>query len=188
MSQTASNVSASKPPVGGALSRAVTGTTLPTDATTALAAAFKGLGYISEDGVTNSRGLSVTDIKAWGGDTVLSAQDSVTDTFQMTLIEATNIDVLKAVYGSGNVTGTFATGISVSANADEQEEASWVIDMVLKNSALKRVVIPCGKITAIEDITYADSSAIGYGITITAMPDSSGNTHYEYIKAASSGT
>ena len=41
-----------------------------------------------------------------------------------------------------------------------------------------------GKITALDDVTYSDSAAVGYGITITAMPDTNGNTHYEYIKAA----
>lgn len=35
-----------------------------------------------------------------------------------------------------------------------------------------------------EDIVYSDSKALGYGITLAAVPDTSGNTHYEYIKEA----
>jgi len=179
--QDATKVTASKPPVGGALSRAPYGTALPTNATASLAAGFAGLGYISEDGLVNSNALATTDIKAWGGDTVLTTQDSKVDTFKCTLIEAMSADVLKAIFGSGNVTGALATGLAVTVNAAEQEAASWVVDMVLKNGALKRIVIPYGKITAIEDVTYSDSAAVGYGVTITAMPDTSGNTHYEYI-------
>jgi hypothetical protein len=182
MAQTVGNVSAGKPAIGGAIWRAAKGTTAPTDATTTLAADFKALGYCSEDGLTNSNSPETTDIKAWGGDTVLNIQEEKSDTFQFTLIEVLNEEVLKAIYGSANVSGTLATGIEIQANADEQEEAVWAIDMVMNSNTVKRVVIPHGKISEIGDISYTDSDAVGYEVTVTALPDSSGNTHYEYIK------
>ena len=182
MAQTVGNVSAGKPAIGGAIYRAAKGTTAPTDASTALVEAFKGLGYCSEDGLTNSNAPSTTEIKAWGGDTVLTVQEEKPDTFQFTLIEVLNADVLKAVYGASNVTGTLADGLTVTANAKEPEEGVWVVDMVLNSNTVKRVVIPHGKLSDLGDITYADAEAIGYEVTITALPDASGNTHYEYIK------
>ena len=185
---TVSKVTAGKPAIGGAVYRAPLGTELPTSASAALGAAFVDMGYISEDGVTNSNTIESDDIKAWGGDTVLSLQTDKTDTFQMTLIETMNENVLKAVFGNANVTGTFATGLTVKANATEQIEASWVIDMIARGNAKHRIVIPNAKITEIGDVTYSDSDAVGFEITLTAMPDSSSNTHYEYIVAASSST
>ena len=105
MANTVSNVTAGKPKISGSIFRAALPATLPTDATTALDAGFKLMGYISEDGVVNSNTPETTDIKAWGGDTVLNIQESKDDTFQFTMLEVLNTDVLKAVYGSANVSG-----------------------------------------------------------------------------------
>lgn len=176
------NVTAGKPKIGGAVYRAPLGTTLPTDAVTALNEAFVDMGYVSEDGVTNSNTIESDDIKAWGGDTVLALQTDKTDTFQMTLIESMNVNVLKAVFGDDNVTGTLSTGITVEANAAEQEDAAWVIDMIARGNVKHRVVIPSGKISEVGDTVYSDTEAVGFEITVTATPDTSGNTHYEYYK------
>lgn len=183
---TVTNVSAATPGVSGAIYRAPTGTALPSDAVTALGGSFVELGYISEDGLVNTNSPETENIKDWGGTDVLNVLTEKTDEFQCTLIEVLNEDVLKAIYGASNVTGTLATGITVTANADEQEEAVWVVDMVMRNGVLKRIVIPNGKISELGDITYKRDEAVGYEITLTGLADSSGNTHYEYIEEPAS--
>ena len=188
MANTSTNVSVGKPKTAGAIYRAPSGTTLPTDATTDLAGTYTCLGYLSEDGLTNSNSPASENIKAWGGDVVITLMNDKEDTFTGTFIEALNVDVLKAVYGASNVTGALATGLTVKANNTQPEEAVWVIDMVLRGNAVKRIVIPRGTITEVGDITYADADVIGYETTITAAADSSGNTHYEYIKGPTGAT
>lgn len=176
------NVTAAKPNIKGSIYKAPLGTVLPTAADEELDEAFTKLGYISDAGLVNSNSPESSDIKAWGGDIVLSTQTQKKDTFKFNLIEALNVDVLKTVYGDDNVSGTLEAGITIKVNSDETEEHVFLVDMIMKGGILKRIVIPDAKVTSVSDITYSDSASVGYETTITAYPDTSGQTHYEYIK------
>ena len=179
----AANVTTCKRRTDGGIYFAPAGTTLPTNATTTLATAFKNLGYVSEDGVTNSLSKDVTEIKEWGGDTVDTVLTAQTDTFQFTLIESLNTDTLKAIYGDANVTES-SGAITVTVKAAEAPSGVWVIDMIQKGNKLKRIVIPNGKVSELGDVVYKADEAVGYDVTVAANLDSSGNTHYEYIASA----
>ena len=179
-----SNVTAAKPNITGAIYRAPLSTSLPTTADESLNVAFKCLGYLNEDGITNSNTRESDAFKAWGGDTVLTSQTNYTDTFNMKLIEYFNKDVKATVYGETNVSGAIESGITVTANSKELTSYAWVIDMIMRDDTLNRIVIPSGKVSEVGDITYSDSELVAYDVTVAAFPDSSGNTHYEYLKAA----
>lgn len=177
------NVSTGKPKVAGAVYRAPLATALPTDASTALAAAYEEMGYISEDGVTNSNSPDTDKVRAWGGQVVLIVSTEKPDTFKLTFLESLNANVLQTVYGTANVTVDDQAGtIAVTANGDELDEYVYVIDIAMRGGAMKRIVIPDGALSELGDIVYKDDEAVGYEVTLDAMPDASGNNHYEYIK------
>ena len=182
----ASNVSVGKPKVGGSIKIAPFGTPLPTDAVSNLDPAFENLGFVSDAGLTNSNTAETESIKAWGGTTVLNVQTSKEDTFQYALIEALNPTVLKHVYGDENVSGDLTNGITIIANNNQQVEHAVVIDMILQGGYLKRIVIPNGRVSSVDTITYADNTAIAYNTTLFCAPDTTENeaTHYEYIQKA----
>ena len=183
MANTATNVSTGKPNISGAVYVAPLGTTLPTDATTALDAAFVCLGYVSEDGLENNNELDVSEIKAWGGNIVYRSLNGLDDTFSLSLIESENVDVLKNVYGDANVTVDANDNVTINIVAEDPQEKIWVFELAMRGGRSKRIVIPDGAVTARETITYNDSDAVAYGITVSAYPDSTGKTHVEYLEA-----
>ena len=115
---------------------------------------------------------------------MLVLQTEKNDEWTLTLIEALNPEVLKVVYGDANVTQGTGT-ITVNASSAQLPDKVYVIELSMKGGALKRVVIPTGSISELGEVVYKDDEAVGYKITITALPNASGVTHYEYIKLAS---
>lgn len=184
MAYAASNVTTAKQGATGTIWRAPKGTTLPTDAVTALDAAFKSLGHISEDGVTFSDSKDSQEIKNMSGDTVLTVLTGTTSKMAFSLLEGLNTEVLKATYGDEAVSGTLAAGITANVSSNDPAECVWVFDTILREGVLKRVVIPQGKVTETDDVVYKNDEALTYGLTITASADNNGCTRYEYLKGA----
>ena len=167
---------------GGALI-GTSGATLPTDASTA-PTGFTALGYVSDAGLTEAIGRTTEKIKAWGGDVVKVVQSEFSVTYQLTLFETLNSDVLKAAFGSANVTTTAATTTAgtkqaVKINSAPLEKLPWIFDMKDGNAKV-RVVVPLGQASLTGDLVYTDSGVIGYPLTIEAFKDSSGNQAYHY--------
>ena len=176
------NVSTGKGKVGGYAYIAPAGTTLPTDAETALSSDFLVLGYISEDGITNATERESEDIKDMNGDTVMSPQTGHSETWQATFIEDLNINVLKMVYGDANVTETNGA-ITITSNGAELSEKVFVFELIERGRAA-RIIIPCGKITEVGDVVYRAGEAIGHEVTISALPNADGVKSYKRVAAA----
>lgn len=184
MANNADNVSFGKPKVSGGFWYAPAGTTVPTDATTALDEAFKSVGYISEDGLTNGTETDTESVVAWGGDTVATTQTTFNDTFTLNLLE-TNVDALKLYFGADNVTDSGDGKITIKKNSKELPNFVAVAEIALTGGRVKRIVIPNARISDRSgDIVYTDGEAIQYPVTIVALPNTAGDTHVEYIAKA----
>lgn len=179
------NVSVGKPMAAGGAFTAPIGTAVPTDAKTALTGAFANLGFVSDEGLTNTIEMDTEEIKDWRGDTVLVPKTSRTETFALTFIE-TNEGVMKTVYGPDNVS-VVGTAMTVIHNGADLPAQVWVFEIAMTGDRVKRIVVPSATVTEINEVSYVAGEPIGYGVTLTCTPDSYGNTVYEYIAALSSG-
>jgi hypothetical protein len=178
-----SNVSTGKPAVGGAIFVAPAGTAVPTDATTPLSNAFVGLGYVSEDGLTNTVETDTNDVNAWGGHTVLSEQTSYKETFGFGLIETKEAS-LAQYYGPENVIVDGAGNITVKHNAKTLPEQVAVVEQVLSNGRIKRTVIEKAQMSDRSgDVTSTDGDPVTYPIIWNAKPNADGDTAIDYIAA-----
>lgn len=170
---TISNIVAGKPLATGGVLIAPTGTAAPTNTSTALNAAFKAAGFIGEDGVTETTDRSTSKVKAWGGSVVKVLQTDYSVTYKFTFIEALNGDVLKAVYGDGNVTTTPPTVSTdtlqtIKLMPDTLPHKSFVFE-IKDGLARIRIYVPDGQITEVGDVVYNDGEIGAYQVTVEAF-------------------
>ena len=148
--------------VGATTATAPTGTSGPTTG-------FTGLGYVSEDGVTESRERSTNDIKGWQN--AATVRTVVTDgslTYSFTLLE-TKKETVELFYGA-TVTAAATEGNFVVVPTSTGGRKSFILDVV-DGAELIRTYIPQGEVTEVGDRVYASGEPIGYEVTITAYPD-----------------
>lgn len=184
MANLVQNVVAGKPLATGGILSGPISSPLPTDASTAVDAAIKGVGYISDDGVSESMNRETDKIKAWGGDVVKIVQSEHSVTYQYTMIESARAEVNREVYGEPNVTATVATTthgnlLAIKVTAEQLPHMVRVIE-IKDGDARIRIVLPDSQITEVGDITYQDASIIAYPVTVEAFPDSAGVKAYKY--------
>lgn len=167
MAQDAANVQVA---VSGTASVAPTGTAAPTDSTTALNVAFLDLGWISEDGVTESYSDDSTEIKGNDGSVLRRVITGSAATLQLTLLES-KTDVLELFHKGSTMTGA-AGAFEMDVKQPATDKRSFVFD-VLDGTEHLRIYVPTGEVTDRGDIVYRNSEAIGYNVTITCYPDAS---------------
>lgn len=167
--------------VTGALYVDITGAgTAPTTSSSSPAAAYKDMGYVSEDGVTLTMpdGGDSTPIKAWqNGATVRTVRSSTEDLPQLslTLIE-TKLEVIQAVFGT-TVTAAVADGSFEVDTTDTRTPVRLILD-VIDGAELIRVYSPLATVTSVGEINLTSQDAIGYNVTFEL--DRDGTAGYNF--------
>ena len=189
--QSSANVTFSKPGASakksGYIWVAPLGTAIPVNATSELDAAFVGLGYLSEDGLTEPASLTPGDnIVAAGGDVVAQGDPTFSKTWTGTCIEALNEDLLKVAYGSTNVTVTAATSssdgtITIKEQAGDLEHHVIVIDEILKGGRRRRNVMADATFLITGDISHVHTALVDFEFTINAYPTATQPAQTQYI-------
>lgn len=153
----------------GAIYVAATSATAPTGATATLTG-FTELGYVSSDGVTETRDRSTNQIRAWqNSDLIREVVTEATATFSAMLLETTS-DVLEAYYGAtlDPVDGSFEVNPGTTGGV-----RSFVIDLIDGTDAI-RTYIPRGEILSVGEQVYQNGEPVGYEVTITATVGADG--------------
>lgn len=171
-------VSDGRPDIAGAVYAAPEGAGLPTAPDTALDSRFRELGYISEEGLTNAR--DDESIRAWGGEIALPLN---ADLLRFELLEIMSAEAARFVFGTSNVTGVLNTGLALAVNDGAGEICSFVVDMVLRSDAIRRIVVPRAQVVDVGDIVYEDDTPAGWEVSVRCLPDARGNYHYEYTQS-----
>lgn len=180
-SNSTDNVSAGKGVAGGYIFSAPVGTELPTDYSTALPDAYECLGFISEDGYTETVDEDSDDIVDINGDVMDTLHSSRVESGQVTLAEIKEA-TLKRMYGDENVSD--ASGmITVKHNSNSHSTFVYVLELLLKNGRKWRKVVPLGQSSELDDLQIASSELASRALTLKYMTDDNGNTCYDYIQS-----
>jgi hypothetical protein len=127
---------------------------------------YADLGYVSEDGVTESNTQSTEVLRAWQKAKIV--RTLVTEgetTFALTLIQ-TNADTLGEYYG----VAPEADGSFITSATNERPHRKYVLDIFDGDEWIRKYIAD-GQVTEVGDQVFQNGAAIGYEVTITAYDD-----------------
>lgn len=177
-------VAALAPKAGGGVYWAPLGTELPSDASTALPAAFKCLGAVSDDGVKPGRDTKTEKVKEWDGSTLANLLTDDSRNFEFTLLSALDKDVLAFVFSPENVivtpaTSTAGTKTAVMDKGGKPEQGVLVLEMKFGGKKLRKIAPVADPVINGEE-PYQKDGLTGYGVEVEALKDDTGVRVYEY--------
>ena len=154
----------------GMFFHAPAGTALPAYPSAELAEAWEEVGFVSQDGITWHHGRSGEVLKDWSN-TVRRILDSSDDKTIVVPIISTTEEVLKTIFGAGNVDAEAANTthgnllkISSADGIMSGEEA--FLFLMKDGDDMIAIGTTSGFISALDDITFAPGSPITWNATV----------------------
>jgi len=167
--------------VEGTFVVAPVGTTAPTDPYSPWGAGWVDLGYVNEDGLTESLNENRQEFKAWGYNSAVRTQ--VTDratTFKVTFMQ-TNYLTLALYYGvdAADMTssGTGSTQFLAFEEPQANEPMYYAIGMdVIDDDKPSRIIVARAEVTAKGDRTFKSDTNQAFELTFSSLTAPSGGS------------
>lgn len=154
--------------VTGTVYVAPTGTTLPTDVTTALDAAFQSVGFISEEALVESLTITKERLRAWQRPVGIRTLTTEVDwTFQFGMLETSPL-VLDLYYGGAESEVTSGVATTSILAWPESRQYAMVIEIV-DGDVVTRYAIPVVEIGEREEVNHTNTEGTIWGVTTSVM-------------------
>lgn len=162
------------------------GSTAPTDADSALAAAWYKVGYISEDGVTFSHAPEIEEFAAWQSRQPIrrEAVGSV-DSIAFGIIQW-NAETVKLAFGGGTVTeptpGEFK--YSFPSDDDALDERAIVVDFQDGDTFIGRLHFERGSVTEAVEVNLVRSALAVLPVTFSVLAPTGGGSPGSFFSSS----
>ncbi len=155
----------------GSVNVAPVGTALPTNPTTALPAAWKNLGYITEDGATFRYDQTKEPVNAWQSFYPLKYRvTGTTAEFDFVLMQM-DVDTMPFAFGGGTVTTVAGPPVVYKytpPNPEDIDERALVLEWVYDTSKF-RLVTPRAMLTSGTEVALSRGSETTMPVTLGVL-------------------
>lgn len=155
--------------VTGAVYAGPTTAVAPTSAVSVVPATYLDLGYISEDGVTETYDEDVQDIQAWQGGTIVRTLISSSKaSLAFTMIES-KASTLELYHKGSTMESLGANGFKIDVKTPNVVRKRYILD-ILDGTTHLRLYVASAEVNERGEITYVNDETISYPVTITCYP------------------
>lgn len=152
---------------------APTGTTGPTDLTTALNVAFLPVGLLDGDeGFTEGRDEDRADHYAWGGILIKTTRAHHKRTIRFVALEDNTTTF--GLLNPGSTTATAASVDTRTVKTPVSDKRAWVFELKESGTVKKRRHVPSAEVVDVADIVNSEGAVVAFDMTLSVYPASDG--------------